>query len=285
MRILVTGAGGQLATELFNLKTSLALLNFSRAELDICNIDSVSKILKQQKPDWVINAAAYTAVDRAETEPEAAFAVNFMGVENLAKVCSDLNVPLLHISTDYVFSGEKHQPYTEDDSCEPNNVYGKSKLAGELVLKEILPQHIILRTSWVYGQYGKNFMKTMLRLAQEKKELAIIADQQGSPTATPDLAYAILKIIQADKQYWGTYHCTNQESTTWFEFAKAIFKYQTVLPSAPELKAITTSEYITVARRPMYSVLDCAKLKKNYGIMLQPWDMALKSVLKNYEKI
>lgn len=280
MKILVTGAKSQLGAELIHLKTPLEIISFTRAELDICDLKVVAKILKTQQPNWVVNTAAYTAVDRAELEPKAAFAVNCTGVENLAKVCKELAIPLLHISTDYVFSGNKNQPYKEDDRCEPINVYGQSKLAGELALADILPEHIILRTSWLYGCYGKNFMKIILKLAKEKKELSIVADQQGTPTTTYDLATAILKIVQADTQYWGTYHCSNQGITTWFEFAKAIFQQQKSNFSTPQLTPITSAEYIAEACRPIYSVLNCDKLKNKYGITLPMWQQALKSIAK-----
>lgn len=282
MKILITGAAGQLATELSKILHAESINNcgFTRAELDICDIVSVEEILTREQPDWVINTAAYTAVDKAESEPEAAFAVNCMGVENLATVCKALDIPLLQVSTDYVFSGAQQQPYKEDDSCEPINIYGKSKLTGELVLRKIWDKHIILRTAWVYGNFGKNFMKTMLNVAKQRSELTVVADQYGSPTATIDIAAAILTIVQAKIQHWGTYHFSNQGVTTWLDFANAIFLYQNEYLPRPIVKPITTAEYPTPAKRPEYSVLDCAKIQRDYKIVPRSWQQALQTVIE-----
>ncbi len=284
MKILVTGGGGQLASELvhFPINAPLSVRAFSRIDLDIVDRHSVENVLQQQRPDWVVNTAAYTAVDAAEADESQAFAVNCQGVENLAIVCRELNIPLLHISTDYVFDGQQQQPYDENQVTDPLNVYGKSKLAGEKVLVDIWDKHIILRTAWVYGNYGHNFMKTMCRLAKEKNELSIVADQYGSPTATYDIAQAIFTIVQLPEITWGTYHFVNQGSTSWFDFAKAIIELDSQQQHYPMplLKAITTDEYPTAAKRPKYSLLDCTKVQKTFNIHSRPWQQALQTTME-----
>ncbi len=282
MKILVTGANGQLATEISQQKNSAVdIISYTHKECDICDIHSIMQLIKTHQPDWLVNCAAYTAVDLAEQNQEQAFATNEQGVQNLAIACKKYNIPLLHISTDYVFSGEQQQPYVEHDDCQPLSVYGKSKLAGEQALQATWVKHIIFRTGWVYGHYGKNFMKTMCRLAQQQSELTVVSDQYGGPTSTIDITRAIMTIINASEHQWGIYHFANQGKTNWYDFAKAIIKLDAIKQqyTMPILTPVTTKEFPTAATRPKNTLLNCAKIQKNFGIIAQPWQQALAEVL------
>lgn len=232
-----------------------------------------------------MNAAAYTAVDKAESEQQAAYLVNETGAENLAHACKQIGIPLIHISTDYVYSGEQQQPYTESDVTDPLNVYGASKLAGDKVIANILDEHVILRTSWVFGQHGNNFVKTMLRLGKDRDELGIIDDQHGCPTAAEDIADTILRLceaIQAGNQAWGLYHYCGQPATTWFGFASAIFDRAKSMDFdlGVTVKPITTSDYPTPAKRPKSTILDCSKIKKRYNIDQPDWRKRLDAIIR-----
>ncbi len=287
MKIIVTGASGQLGCEIASNKCfqQHQLISLNKTACDISHFDELKKQIEQHQPDWIINAAAYTAVDEAETEPQAANSVNVIGSENLAKLCQQFQIPLLHISTDYVFSGNNNTPYLETDECQPMSVYGQTKLAGEQAIQKNCEQFIILRTAWVYGNYGRNFYKTMLNLAQKKSEINIVNDQFGYPTSTLEIARVILQIIASSQQHWGIYHYTNTGKTSWFEFAKAIIKYDAKLRSyiIPKLHAVTTAEYPAAAKRPKYSVLNCDKIHQVYGVILQPWYDALIEVFQQGE--
>lgn len=228
MRMIVTGAQGQVGWELNRRAMALghAVLAWSQVELDITDTVAVDRALDASSADVVINAAAYTAVDKAEQEPDLAFAVNRDGPAHLATACARLNIPLLHISTDYVYDGRKSSPYVEDDATAPLGVYGASKLAGDEAVRRGLPRHLILRVSWVFGVHGHNFVKTILRLAREREELRIVADQHGSPTFAGDIADTLLelagRIPEIDaKGAWGTYHYCNEPVTTWYGFTRA----------------------------------------------------------------
>jgi dTDP-4-dehydrorhamnose reductase len=284
--ILVTGANGQVGHEL-TLQREYAgqvLRCLPREQFDITDPDMVNARMAELKPALVINAAAYTAVDRAETEAEQAFAVNRYGVALLAEACSRHAVPLLHISTDYVFDGRQKNAYREDAPVNPAGIYGKSKLAGEMEIRQRLEKHIILRTSWVFGAHGHNFVKTMLRLGRERRELKIVNDQFGGPTAAADIAEALLRIgqkILSEKNIpWGTYHFSGAPDTTWYRFAEEIFRqarksgYQ-----PPNLEPITSDEYPTPAKRPTNSALDCGKIERNFGITRPDWKRGLARVL------
>lgn len=233
MVILVTGAKGQLGQaieSIANLYSEFKFIYTSSIDLDITNSEKVNTFFNQNKIDFCINSAAYTAVDKAETEIEKAHLVNVSGPENLAKACLEKNAILVHISTDFVFEGNKNCPYVEEDQAKPINIYGETKLKGEKIIASILKKHIIVRTSWVYSQFANNFMKTMLRLASEREALNVVNDQFGTPTQAVDLAHALLKIIKKIQEYnltdscFGTYHFSNEGSCSWFEFAKEIFK-------------------------------------------------------------
>jgi dTDP-4-dehydrorhamnose reductase len=282
LRILVTGSRGQLGREVLRAPAGAAVerVGLGAGELDIADRAAVLAAVAATSPDLVVNCAAYTAVDAAESDRDAAFRVNRDGAANLAEACARSNLPLIHLSTDYVFNGEKGAPYDEDDAVDPVNVYGASKAAGEAAVRDRHEHHVILRTSWLYGAQGRNFVRTMLRLAQTAPEIRVVDDQQGSPTAAPDLAAAILGIAgraPGGELRPGTYHCCNGGATTWFGFATAIFEMAGT--PAPRVVPIATAEMPRPARRPRFSVLDCRRLAKTWGIEMRPWRAALADVL------
>ena len=305
MRMIVTGAQGQVGWELTRRAATLGheVLAWDMAELDITDADAVQQALDASGAELVINAAAYTAVDKAEQESEQAFAVNRDGPAHLAAACARLNLPLLHISTDYVYDGAKIDPYVETDPTTPLGVYGASKLAGDEAVRSLWSRHLILRVSWVFGIHGHNFVKTILRLAREREELRIVADQRGCPTYAGDLADVLLelagRIAEIDEQNaWGVYHYCGAPATTWHGFASAIIerareeervvpkrRSRKAAPAAPEplivqsVTPITTAAYPTPAARPINSVLDCAKLAERFGIQPRPWQAGLDAML------
>jgi dTDP-4-dehydrorhamnose reductase len=244
-------------------------------------------VIARERPDLVINLAAYTAVDRAESEPEAAWAINCAGAAHIAAISGEDGAPLVHLSTDYVFDGRKSEPYREEDAVNPLNVYGRSKEAGERAVRAAAPRHIILRTAWVYGTYGANFVKTMLRLRAERPLLRVVADQRGCPTAAADIAAALIVIarhIERSETEWGTFHFAAAGSTSWHGFAEEIFALAQGLdawPSGlgPRVEAITTDQYPTAAHRPVNSVLDCRKIAA-LGISPPPWRSSLPAVVR-----
>ena len=288
MKLLIIGSKGQLGSELVRecKRNEFSYLALDLPEFNITDPPHIEKTLADFKPSIVINASAYTNVDKAETEPKIAFAVNSDGPANLAVSCDKNRIPIIHISTDYVFDGSKGQSYTESDTVSPLGVYGKSKEEGESKLRSILKQHIILRTSWLYGAYGNNFVKTMLRLGIEKEIIKVVSDQYGCPTCAADLAEAIVdiskQITQNPKIVWGTYHYCGLGMTTWHKFAKAIFEiasqHQNFKLSAVE--AISTAQYPTRANRPPFSALDCNLIKNNFGINTKPWKESLEITIK-----
>jgi dTDP-4-dehydrorhamnose reductase len=274
--ILVFG-NGQLGQELTRMGASrqAPLVTLSRAQADITDRTAIAEALQQHAPDLVVNAAAYTKVDLAETEVEAARQGNELGPAIIAEACAAAGVPLLHISTDYVFDGRKLDAYVEGDPVAPTGVYGRSKAAGERAVRAVAAQHLILRTSWVYGEFGHNFLKTMLRLATTREELRVVADQRGCPTSTRDLADAILRIaprlIERD-EVWGTYHFAGSGVTTWHGFASRIVAAQAPITGAkPRVTAITSAEFPTPARRPANSELDCRLFARTFGFTGRPW--------------
>jgi dTDP-4-dehydrorhamnose reductase len=290
VKVLVTGARGQVGSEIVQegIKRGMDILAAGRDELDITVEAKVSAYFQAEKPDIVINAAAYTAVDKAESEPDLAYAINRDATANLARACAELDIPLLHISTDYVFDGKKQGAYTEADIPNPQCVYGKSKLEGEQAIKSISAEHIILRVSWVFGANGNNFVKTMLRLGREKDLLKVVADQHGGPTWAGAIANTLLDIVKrwGDETPvpWGIYHYCGQPSTSWHGFAEAIFNEAVALgliSGRPEVEPITTAEYPTAAERPMNSVLDCRNLAKKLAISQPAWSAGLNNVLKS----
>ncbi|MCP4924946.1 MAG: dTDP-4-dehydrorhamnose reductase [Gammaproteobacteria bacterium] len=281
--ILIAGAGGQVGQALASADSPHKLVALPRSQFDISDSAQIIAVIEQHRPDIVINATGYTQVDRAEENRDIAFAINRDGVAKLARACERASIPLLHISTDYVFSGDEIGAYREDGEIAPRSVYGASKAAGEAELCSLLEHHINLRTSWVFSATGANFVKTMLRLGKERDELDIIDDQHGCPTSARGIAGVLLSIadryLQGGSIEWGTYHFCSQPETTWYRFAREIFR----LAGGYEhlrLKAITTSEYPTPAARPMNSVLNCDKLQKNFGIRQSCWTEDLHLVLE-----
>jgi dTDP-4-dehydrorhamnose reductase len=254
---------------------------FGRAELDLALADMAP--LKAFKPAVVINAAAYTQVDKAETDRDMAFAVNAQGPRALAQACDAIAAPLIHVSTDYVFDGRRDGEYVETDAPNPLGVYGASKLAGEVAVQEALGAHVILRTSWVFSEHGANFVKTMLRLAQTRPELRIVGDQRGKPTSAMHLAEAIWAVagrIAEGAQPWGLYHLTGEPTVTWADFAEAIFDDAPKwLGARPAIHRITTAEYPTAAARPSNSALCTAKFRNTFGFALPPWRDGLRDTL------
>ena len=297
MRILLIGGTGQVGSEVFSAfnKNKIECISPSSKELDITDNRKIEATISNNLPlDFVINASAYTAVDLAEDESDLAFAINRDGPQFLAQSCSKHGIPLLHISTDYVFDGSALKPYVEEMEVSPLGIYGKSKADGEQAIRQCLPAHIILRTAWVYGANGNNFVKTMLRLGQKHSELRVVGDQAGCPTSAVDIADTIIKLVKQmqgtskSDERWGTYHYCSAGSTSWAEFAKKIFSAaRKIMPSYPvtEVISIATSEYPTKATRPKYSVLDCRKITSTFAINAPLWSASLlrdsPNVLKN----
>jgi len=278
VKVLVTGALGQVAQSMMAAGSPHQVIAVGRPDLDIAKIETVHRQIAATKPDVVVNAAAYTAVDKAESEPDAAWAVNRDGADNIARATAEAGLPVVQISTDYVYSGTKAGLYVENDETVPMGVYGRSKLAGEEAVAAANPHHLILRTAWVFSPYGHNFAKTMLRLAETRPELGVVDDQHGSPTYAPHLADAILAIVSAIEQRsrdaiaWGVYNLAGAGETTWCGLAREIFARSAAAggPSA-YVKAITTADYPTPARRPANSRLDCSKSKAAFGVELPHW--------------
>lgn len=279
-KILVTGANGQLGRCIKNAAASFPDLQFvfvSKEELDIENSDLLLDFFSKNSFTHCINTAAYTNVENAESEPKKAFAINAEAVKNLATVCKENNVALLHVSTDYVFDGKKKSPYLETDTTNPINVYGASKLKGEQYIQEICNSFFIFRTSWLYSQYGHNFLKTILKYAEAEKPLTITTEQTGTPTNANDLAKALLHVIAQDSTNYGVYHYSNLGETTWFGFAEEILRQTEKLKDTNLAK---TNHYRTFAARPAYSVLDNTKAQNKLKLKQIDWQESLKSVLK-----
>lgn len=278
--ILVTGANGQLGNEFRQLAMSFPQYKFffvTREELNIADHDAVNIFFNTSSPTYCINCAAYTAVDKAETEVGEAFNVNSKATAVLASACKKNNTRFIHISTDYVFDGTASVPYTEASKTNPVSVYGKSKMEGEQKAMELNPGSIIIRTAWVYSQFGKNFVKTMLRLMNDKPEIGVVNDQVGSPTYAADIAAAVMKIISSGDWHPGIYHFSNQGIISWFDFATAI---KELTGSSCKVNAITTAQYPTPAKRPAYSVMDSTKISTTFDIPLTGWKQSLQVCLQ-----
>ncbi len=281
MSTLVTGASGQLGSAIRALATELVFTD--REMLDITDKDALDSFFDKHKIDAVVNCAAYTAVDGAESESEQAYLINSEALKNLAEICKKRGAKLIHISTDYVFDGKNYKPYSEEDKTNPQNVYGKSKLMGEKEMLSTAPKNsCIIRTSWVYGEYGKNFLKTMLRLGMEKESLGVVFDQIGTPTYAGDLAGAILEILpKLENATPQIYHYSNEGVCSWYDFAKEIMDLSKL---DCKVNPIETHEYPTPAIRPHFSVLNKSKIKKEFGVTIPYWKDSLKLCLKNMEK-
>ena len=298
MKILVLGAAGQVGSEIDAALTGVSeslkvdyptIINLNRDDCDVGDPSAIEAVIDVHQPDWVINASAYTAVDQAESEPDLAHQINSLAPEILAECCSRMGAPLIHISTDYVFSGEGDEPFTEESATQPLGVYGATKLAGEAAIKQALSAHIILRTSWVFGAQGKNFVKTMLKLAATRNEVSVVADQFGAPTSARSIAETIASIVLSmskampEDNRWGTYHFSGYPFTTWAAFAETVFRQARevgVTSSAPQVTPITTAEYPTPAARPLNSRFDCSKIAANFGICPDDWKVSLAEMLE-----
>lgn len=290
MRVLVTGANGQVGRALGRCAPAgFDVVALDSTALDIANTDRVNEVVEQWQPQLIINAAAFTAVDRAEEERDTAWAVNQIGVENLARAAGRVDAALFHISTDYVFPGDATTPYKEADAVGPMSVYGASKLAGEQAALAALERTIILRTSWVFGSHGNNFVKTMIRLGREREELGVVADQHGCPTSSASIARCLWKLASAYRDSgslaWGVYHFSGAPACTWYDFADAIFdlaKSHGLLEQLPKVIPITTREYPTPAKRPAWSVLDCSLIETTFGIAQPVWRDDLDQVIAEW---
>ena len=279
MVVLVTGANGQLGQAIQFVAGNYPNIDFvfcSSSDLDITNKQNCDSVFNKEKPDFCINAAAYTAVDKAESEPEQAHLINCIGAKNLAESCKNFNAKLIHISTDFVFDGSKNTPYNETDLTNPKGVYGQTKLDGEIAIEEVFDAYFIIRTSWVYSQFGNNFMKTMLRLANERTSLSVVNDQIGTPTNAVDLAECLVTIItehsKLNTEHYGIYNFSNEGQCSWFDFAKKIFEINQV---KIDITPIPTTQFPTPAERPKYSVLNKTKIKTVFGIDIKPWEQSI----------
>lgn len=286
MHILVTGATGMTGREV--VRQSLVLgwqcTALSHRELDITDSSAVRSALTHATPDVIVNAAGYTAVDKAESDEDAATQVNSRGAYNLATVAGELGAAIIHLSTDYVFDGSASEPYLPSDQTNPINAYGRTKLAGEVAVRVSCPRHLIVRTSWVYSHEGHNFVRTMLRLAGEGKEVSIVDDQQGSPTSASDLASALTRAaaaMESNEALNGTYHFTNSGVTTWYDFASTIFELKRL--TGVKLRPVSTAEYLTAAARPLWSVLDSISFERQFAMTRRPWRAALEETLERIQ--
>lgn len=280
MVVLVTGANGQLGQAIQSISDKHPKIDFkfcTSSDLDITSKENCELVFTKFKPNYCINAAAYTAVDKAESEPDKAQLINIIGAKNLAEVCKEFSATLLHVSTDFVFDGSKTTPYLETDIPNPIGVYGKTKLDGEKAIQETFDNYFIIRTSWVYSQFGNNFMKTMLRLASERDSLSVVSDQIGTPTNAVDLSKALIEIIKychiEPVEVFGIYNFSNEGQCSWYDFAKKIFEVNNI---SINLQPIPTTSFPTLAKRPAYSVLDKSKIKNVFGLEINNWEESLK---------
>lgn len=282
-KILITGGRGQLASALQYHPHAYAysLIVLSREELDITQPASIRQAIEKHRPDMIINTAAYTAVDKAESETEQANLINHIGAKNIATACAEKNIFLLHLSTDYIFDGAQPIPYTEENAATPINVYGQSKLLGEQAIQQICEKYIVLRVSGVFSEFGTNFAKTMIRLARERTEFSVVADQITCPTYAGDIAAAIYKILAAEEKIYGTYHYCSRDPVSWHQFAVSIIaEAETFAPvKTQKILPIAAAEYPTAARRPAYSVLNCDKISFTYGIEQPGTQKAIQTIL------
>lgn len=291
MRLAVTGLNGQVVTALLERAGEREIVALSRPVLDLAELSTIAPAIEAAKPEAIISAAAYTAVDKAESERDLAFAVNAEGAGEIGRVAEKLGVPVIHLSTDYVFNGQKTAPYVEDDAVAPLGVYGASKLAGEQALAAATANHAILRTAWVYSPFGNNFLKTMLRVGADRDELRVVADQFGTPTSALDIADGILLVAQnlvrqpANAEMRGIFHMTGNGEAHWADFAEAIFAASAKLngPSA-QVTPITTDEYPTPAPRPTNSRLDCTRLAKVHNVSLPDWRISTEETVARLVK-
>jgi dTDP-4-dehydrorhamnose reductase len=283
--ILVIGKSGQLARCLAEQDSQGLVRAVGRDNVDLADVHSIEGVLDEIKPGTLINAAAYTAVDRAESEQDSCYALNCTAAERLAMSARRRRLPFIHVSTDYVFDGEKTSAYFEEDARAPLGVYGRSKMDGEDAVMRAHPEAIVVRTSWVFSRFGTNFLKTMRRLADNQPVVRVVSDQSGCPTSAHDLADALLRLVdnlhKRKSAPTGVYHLAGHGKANWFEFASEIFRFGSRVGwPVPKLEAITTAEYPTVARRPINSILDCSKINDEHGIEMPHWSASLKSCVE-----
>lgn len=284
MRVLITGASGQLGSELKKIAKDYASLNFvfvNREAMSLEHTEAIISFLNKVQPDIIINVAAYTAVDNAEKEKEIAEKINHYAVDTISKWCTENDAKLVHISTDYVFDGKSKIPYKERHSSDPINWYGETKLRGEQAIKRNGTKAVIIRTSWLYSEYGHNFVKTMLRLMKERDQIGVVNDQIGTPTYALDLAKAIMKIIKADSWTSGVFHYSNEGQISWYNFAVAINKLSGL---SCKVNPVTSEQFLTIANRPNYSLLDKTKIKDTYHIIVPNWKDSLEQCLKRLNR-
>ena len=285
-QVWLVGNRGMLGTEVEKILQDDGIPYFGTdLEVDITDLASLKKFSERKSFSWIVNCAAYTAVDDAEANENLAYAINAVGPKNLAVVAESFGAPLIHISTDYVFNGVASSPYTVNAAPEPGCVYGETKLAGEQFVRKSASKHIIVRTAWLYGKNGKNFVSTMLRLMQDRDSLSIVNDQRGTPTYAVDLARAVAEFIKQDTKVFGLYHYTNAGQTTWYEFAVRIYekaRQMGLIHTECSVSPIPSSEYPTKARRPFYSVLDCTKIERALGLSRPDWEDGLDRYLNKY---
>ena len=281
MKVLITGARGMLAQDIIRvLEDKYLIVPVTHADLDIGNHEQTVQLVSSHKPDFVINCAAYTNVDGCESDAHRAFAINADGMKNLAHACRETGAKLIHVSTDYVFDGASRRPYVEDDATNPLSVYGRSKLAGERYVQDILESYVIVRTEWLYGRQGKHFVGTILHQARERDELEVVDDQTGSPTCAADLARAIGTLLSVSAN--GIYHVTNAGSCTWYGFACRILS---LAGSATRIKPISSQQLARPAPRPANSVLDCSRFTRETGQVLRHWEQALEAYLQGQPEL
>lgn len=285
MKVIITGSNGQVGRSLQILFSNHDIVALTRSDLDITCLDQVRAVIARERPDILINAAAFTAVDKAETDVNGAEKCNILGPTNLAICCSNFDIPLIHISTDYVFDGSATRAYQETDEVSPLGAYGRTKWQGEQAVRERCDKHVILRTAWVFSEYGRNFVKTMLRLSAERDQLKVVNDQVGCPTYAGDIALALLNLAKravSGEPVWGTYHYCGDVAVSWWELARQTAAHghkAGVVENIPEIMGIPTEEYPTPAQRPAFSVLDTAKIE-SLGIAPSPWYQRLQQVIE-----
>lgn len=289
MKILLTGGEGQLASEIFceaSKHKSVSIKNYSKKSLDITKPIELQKVILNYNPDFIINAAAYTKVDLAESKKKDAYDINKYGVENLASICANLDIPLIHFSTDYVFDGSGIHPWNEEDSTNPLNTYGKTKLAGDEAITNICKKYLIIRTSWVFSNKSNNFVTTILNLAKDQKTIQVISDQWGGPTSTSYIAKTIFEILPKIKNNWGIYNLCQLPYTNWANFAEEIvkigYKYE-LINTKPKVEFISSKQYITDAKRPTNSRLDVSKINTLFNLKPYSWKESLLDMLNDFQ--
>jgi dTDP-4-dehydrorhamnose reductase len=292
MKILVLGCKGQLGRCLKDqlVNTDSAVVYTAREQIDIADFEGTKNQILEIRPDVVINATAYTAVDKAEEDQHTADLINHLAVANISDICSQLDCWLVHVSTDYVFDGTSNMPYKEDDQTNPQGVYGETKLKGELAIQSSGCKYLIIRTAWVFSEYGDNFLKTMLRLGAVRDELSIVGDQIGCPTYAQDIAKAIVTMmtqLNEESSASGTFHYCGDQLCSWYEFARVIFEEARMsgLQTPGLIHSIQTSDYPTVAERPGYSALDCHKIRNTFGVNTSDWKLGVKNVVSNFHLV